>query len=97
MRQALSQQDYPKDLVECACGAEYRPRVAPCDHNNAQPYTARFRTPRGDGIEEGVIGPEGNRVPLVRRIFEEDGIQHEWVDSAGRAHLGIKEAYPEID
>lgn len=94
MRSALEQANYRR-LVECPCGLEYTEGGA-CSHGGAEPYSTRFRNPQGDGVEEGVLGPEGNRIPLSRKVFEADGIQHIWFDREGNAHLGRKEPYPEI-
>ncbi len=86
-----------KHLVECPCGTEYYPRVRPCNHGGAEIYTARFRSGEIEGLEEGIIGPEGNRIPLWRRYYEEEGIRSDWFDAEGRAHLGVVRPYAEID
>lgn len=97
MREALSQADLPRDLRQCACGAEYRPSQGRCTHEEAQPYSARFYTAAGaEGIEEGIVGPEGNRIALWRTIFLENYAEQEWFDGEGRAHPGLRVPYPEI-
>lgn len=83
-------------IVTCVCGAQHLD-YRPCMHGEAEVYQARFQTPQGDGIETGVIGPEGNRIPLSRKVFEEAGIRHYWVDTMGRAHPQTWEPYRDIE
>ena len=85
-------------LIECPCGAQHA-YDRECTHNNeAEPYHVRYRYPDSgeEGTEEGVIGPEGNRIPLFRTIFEATGTRIDWFDSAGRAHIGHFVPYPEL-
>lgn len=95
MKSALIHDD-SKRMVECPCGMLH-PDTRECTHGDAEPYTARFRERGYDGVEAGVLGPEGNRIPLTRKIFEADYIQHEWFDRCGRCHLGQREPYAEIE
>ena len=93
----LSQDDKKGDIRECPCGNEYHARLGRCRHIGQEPYSARFRTAAGnDGIEEGVIGPEGNRIPLWRTIFSDEGREYLWFDANSRAHQGQTIPYPEV-
>lgn len=83
-------------VVVCVCGTLHA-YDRPCTHDDAEPYSTRFRTASGDdGVEEGILGPEGNRIPLTRRVFEEEGIQHYWVDTRGQSHPQPFEPYKDL-